>query len=249
MSVRALVEEFSALDDPRCDGKVEHQLIDILVIAICAVVAGAESWEDIALYGRSKVEWLGTFLALSHGIPSHDTFRRVFMLIDTERFETCFEAWARSFGAVLDREVVAIDGKTIRGSFDRGRQQGPLHVISAWAEPVKVPLAQRVEYRRRGVIAAECWASAKLARSPTRSRRSRHSSTSSTSRAASSRWTLWAELAKKVPTAQPLEGQRRVPAGDRRQNPGERGRLCRDAQGEPGKEVHRYAGALCRNLL
>lgn len=143
MSVKALVGEFSTLDDPRCSGKVEHRLIDILVIAICAVVAGAESWEDIALYGRSKVEWLSTFLTLSNGIPSHDTFRRVFMLIDTGRFEACFEAWARSFGASLGREVVAIDGKTIRGSFDRGREQGPLHVISAWACDRGLVLGQR----------------------------------------------------------------------------------------------------------
>lgn len=143
MSVRNLVEEFSALEDPRCGGKVEHRLIDILVIAICAVIAGAESWEDIALYGRSKIGWLGTFLSLPNGIPAHDTFRRVFMLIDTGRFEACFEAWARSFGASLDREVVAIDGKTIRGSFDRGREQGPLHVISAWASDRKLVLGQR----------------------------------------------------------------------------------------------------------
>lgn len=143
MSVRNLVEEFSALEDPRCGGKVEHRLIDILVIAVCAVIAGAESWEDIALYGRSKIDWLDTFLALPNGIPAHDTFRRVFMLIDTGRFETCFEAWARSFGATLDREVVAIDGKTIRGSFDRGREQGPLHVISAWACDRRLVLGQR----------------------------------------------------------------------------------------------------------
>lgn len=143
MSVRHLVGEFSTLEDPRCGGKVEHRLIDILVISICAVIAGAESWEDIALYGRSKIDWLGRFLALPHGIPAHDTFRRVFMLIDAERFETCFEAWARSFGATLDREVVAIDGKTIRGSFDRGRTQGPLHVISAWACDRNLVLGQR----------------------------------------------------------------------------------------------------------
>ena len=143
MSVRNLVEEFSALEDPRCGGKVEHRLINILVIAVCAVIAGAESWEDIALYGRSKIGWLGKFLVLPNGIPAHDTFRRVFMLIDTGRFETCFEAWARSFGATLDREVVAIDGKTIRGSFDRGREQGPLHVISAWACDRRLVLGQR----------------------------------------------------------------------------------------------------------
>ncbi len=143
MSVRNLVEEFSALEDPRCGGKVEHRLIDILIIAVCAVIAGAESWEDIALYGRSKIGWLGTFLSLPNGIPAHDTFRRVFMLIDTGHFEACFEAWARSFGATLDREVVAIDGKTIRGSFDRGREQEALHVVSAWATDRELILGQR----------------------------------------------------------------------------------------------------------
>ncbi len=143
MSVRNLVEEFSALEDPRCSGKIDHRLIDILVIAVCAVIAGAESWEDIALYGRSKIGWLGTFLALPHGIPAHDTFRRVFMLIDAGGFERCFEAWARSFGAPLEREVVAIDGKTIRRSFDRGRERGPLHIVSAWASGRGVVLGQR----------------------------------------------------------------------------------------------------------
>lgn len=143
MSVKHLVEEFSTLEDPRHSGKIEHRLIDILVIAVCAVIAGAESWEDIALYGRSKIGWLSTFLALPHGIPAHDTFRRVFMLIDTGHFERCFEAWARSFGGPVGREVVAIDGKTIRGSCDRGRAQGPFHIVSAWACDRGLVLGQR----------------------------------------------------------------------------------------------------------
>jgi predicted transposase YbfD/YdcC len=143
MSVKTLVEQFTTLGDPRYAGKIEHRLIDILVIAVCAVIAGAESWEDMALYGRSKADWLSSFLALPNGIPAHDTFRRVFMLIDTGAFETCFETWARSFGETMDREVVAIDGKTIRGSFDRGREQGPLHVVSAWASDRGIVLGQR----------------------------------------------------------------------------------------------------------
>jgi hypothetical protein len=80
MLVGSLVEEFSPLEDPRCGRKVDYLLIDILVIAVCAVIAGAESWEDIALYGRSKIDWLGKFLVLPNGIPAHDTFRCVFML-------------------------------------------------------------------------------------------------------------------------------------------------------------------------
>ena len=143
MSVEKLVEHFSGLEDPRCTGKVDHRLIDILVIAVCAVIACAESWDDIALYGRNKVGWLRSFLTLANGIPSHDTFRRVFMLIDPDAFEACFTAWAQSFAEAFDREVVAIDGKTLRRSFDRGRAQGPLHLVSAWAGERGLSLGQR----------------------------------------------------------------------------------------------------------
>jgi predicted transposase YbfD/YdcC len=143
MSVGKLVEHFSALEDPRCAGKVDHRLIDILVIAVCAVIACAESWDDIALYGRNKLGWLRSFLTLANGIPSHDTFRRVFMLIDPDAFEACFSAWAQSFAEAFDREVVAIDGKTLRRSFDRGRAQGPLHLVSAWASEQGLALGQR----------------------------------------------------------------------------------------------------------
>lgn len=80
MSIETLIEHFSGIGDPRCAGKIEHHLIDILIIAVCAVIACAESWDEIALYGRNKLAWLKTFLTLPNGIPSHDTFRRVFML-------------------------------------------------------------------------------------------------------------------------------------------------------------------------
>src|SRR5215207_2951153 len=93
MAIERLVGHFGAVADPRCRGKVEHRLTDILVIAVCAVIACAESWNDIALYGRSKLTWLQTFLELPNGIPSLDTFRRVFMLIDPEAFEAGFSAW------------------------------------------------------------------------------------------------------------------------------------------------------------
>src|SRR4051812_16604983 len=85
MPVKNLVQHFGVVADPRCGGKIEHRLTDILVIAVCAVIACAESWDDIALYGRSKLDWLRTFLELPNGIPSHDTFRRVFMLIEPPR--------------------------------------------------------------------------------------------------------------------------------------------------------------------
>ena len=143
MPVKNLVQHFGAVEDPRCGGKIEHRLTDILVIAVCAVIACAESWDDIALYGRSKLDWLRTFLELPNGIPSHDTFRRVFMLIDPEAFEAGFTAWAGSLVAGFEREVVAIDGKTIRRSFDRGREQSPLHLVSAWASAQGLVLGQR----------------------------------------------------------------------------------------------------------
>src|ERR687886_2775953 len=131
MSIENLVQYSGAIEDPRCSGKVGHRLLDILVIAVCAVIACAESWCDIALYGRSKRAWLKTFLELPNGLPSHDTFRRVFMLLDPDAFEACFARWAQSLMGKIEREVVAIDGKTVRRSGSR-HQHGPLHLVSAW---------------------------------------------------------------------------------------------------------------------
>ena len=171
MSIEKLGQYLVAVEDPRCSGKVEHRLVEVLVIAVCAVLACAESWDDIALYGRSKLAWLRTFLDLPNGIPSHDTFRRVFMLIDPDAFEAGFTAWVGSLADKFEREVVAIDGKTVRRSFDHGRDQSALHVVSAWAELVKVPLATRVEHQRKGAGRAWCWASAAWTASRTRSPR------------------------------------------------------------------------------
>src|SRR5919202_6966077 len=129
----ALAACFTELADPRETRRCDHQLVDILAIAVCAVIACAESWEDIELYGRSKQAWLKTFLALPNGIPSHDTFRRVFLLIDPDAFEACFTRWAQSLTGKVEREVVALDGKTVRRSGSRRHERGPLHLISAWA--------------------------------------------------------------------------------------------------------------------
>ena len=94
--IEGLAAGFAGLADPRATRRCDHRLIDILAIAVCAVIACAESWEDIELYGRSKRAWLETFLELPNGIPSHDTFRRVFMLLDPDAFEACFATWAQS---------------------------------------------------------------------------------------------------------------------------------------------------------
>ena len=143
MSVETLGQYLVVIEDPRCSGRIEHRLVEVLVIAVCAVIACAESWDDIALYGRSKLAWLRTFLDLPNGIPSHDTFRRVFMLIDPDAFEAGFTAWVGSLADSFEREVVAIDGKTVRRSFDHGREQSPLHVVSAWASEQGLVLGQR----------------------------------------------------------------------------------------------------------
>ena len=153
--MNVLADRFSALDDPRESGKVIYPLTDIVVIAVCAAIAGAESYEDIVLYGKSKTSWLSEFLDLDKGIPSHDTFRRVFGLIDAEAFEACFTSWAKSQAeSGLDGEVVAIDGKTIRRSFDHGREQSPLHVVSAWASEQSLVLTQEVTSEKSNEITA-----------------------------------------------------------------------------------------------
>jgi predicted transposase YbfD/YdcC len=153
--LEALVAQFASIEDPRCEWRVEHKLIDILVIAVCAVLGEAESFEDIALYGRCKRAWLERFLALPNGIPSHDTFRRVFMLIDPETFERSFLGWVRA--AFWPEEVtprqIAIDGKTVRRSFDRKHGRSPLHLVSAYATERGLVLAQRATESKGGELA------------------------------------------------------------------------------------------------
>ena len=152
--LEALISEFEAIEDPRCDWKVEHRLVDILVIAVCAVVGEAESFEDIALYGRCKQDWLRGILELRGGIPSHDTFRRVLTLIDPDRFEDCFLDWVRAVfqpDAAAPRQI-AIDGKTVRRSFDRQNGRSPLHLVSAFATEHGLVLAQRATDSKGGEL-------------------------------------------------------------------------------------------------
>ena len=143
---------FADLKDPRIERSKEHQLLDILVIAICAVICGANDWEAVAEYGRSKEEWFKTFLALPNGIPSHDTFWRVFRALDPEQFERCFMNWIQAVSATLTqraeakqveaKQVVAIDGKTLRRSHDKGGGHTAIHMVSAWASANRLVLGQ-----------------------------------------------------------------------------------------------------------
>src|SRR6478672_5761921 len=153
--IEALIAAFETIEDPRCEWKVEHRLLDILVIAVCAVLGEAESFEDIALYGRCKRQWLEGFLALPNGIPSHDTFRRVLMLVDPDPHEHPVLDWVR---AVFRPEAggprqVAVDGKTVRRSFDRRHGRSPLHLLRGYATEGGIVLAQRATETKGGELA------------------------------------------------------------------------------------------------
>ena len=132
---------FAALDDPRTGNAKRHLLLEILMIALCTVLSGGESCADMALFGRAKERFLRQFLTLPHGIPSHDTFSRVFRLLEPSQFRACFTAFMQRFAATC-RGVVAIDGKTLRRSFDAASGASPLHLVSAWACEQRLVLGQ-----------------------------------------------------------------------------------------------------------
>jgi len=138
----AITAHFSDLRDPR-DKNKRHQLLDIVIIAICAAICGADSWEDVELFGDAKHSWFKGFLELTHGIPSHDTFGRVFALLDPEQFQAGFVDWIQAVEELTQGQIVAVDGKTLRRSHDRGNGVGAIHMVSAWASENGLVLGQR----------------------------------------------------------------------------------------------------------
>jgi predicted transposase YbfD/YdcC len=138
----SLAHHFAGLTDPRIDRSRLHELLDIIAIAICAVVAGADSWDDIEDFGNAKIDWLGTFLELPNGIPSHDTFRRLFERLDPDEFQKGFLGWIEALHEATERQVIAIDGKTLRRSFDRAKGKSALHMVHAWATANHLLLGQ-----------------------------------------------------------------------------------------------------------
>lgn len=140
MARLSIHRHFAKLKDPRRRRRCEHRLIDIVLIAICAVIANCDDWQEIELFAKSRRDWLNRFLALPNGVPSHDTFERVFNLLDPRAFHDCFRQWVQALAEGLDIRQVAIDGKTLCGSV--GRQLGPLQLVSAWATAQHLTLAQ-----------------------------------------------------------------------------------------------------------
>ncbi len=144
MSSVPLVSHFTLLQDPRLDRTKQHALLDIVVIAFCAVLCGAEGWEDMEDFGKAKQDWLQERLGLelAHGIPSDDTFRRLFARLDPEQFGRCFLSFAQSLHTHTKGEVIALDGKAVRHSFDAATGQAAIHLVSAWATESGLALGQ-----------------------------------------------------------------------------------------------------------
>ena len=139
----SLFSHLVVLSDPRIDRKKRHDLIDILIIAICAAICGAETWTDIEDFGYDKEEWFKTFLNLKHGIPSHDTFRRVFILLNPEEFSKVFYSWVCSVNKTLMKnDHICIDGKTLRRSFDDAKKTSAIHMVNAWSTGLSLSLGQ-----------------------------------------------------------------------------------------------------------
>jgi predicted transposase YbfD/YdcC len=137
-----ILEHFLEVEDPRVEYLVDHQLIDIITIALCAIIAGAGNWTEVAQFGREKQAWLAKFLSLTHGIPSHDTFGRVFAKLDPQQFQNSFLKWVQAVFEVTGGQVVPIDGKKVRRSHDRTNEQQAIWMVSAWAAENKLVLGQ-----------------------------------------------------------------------------------------------------------
>jgi predicted transposase YbfD/YdcC len=138
----AIGVHFAKLTDPRMERTKLHSLLDMVFIALCATICGAEGWADVERFGKMKRDWFARFLSLENGIPSHDTFGRLFARLDTQEFQTCVHNWLLNLGLQLKDQGVSIDGKTLRHSFDTATGKSALHVVSAWASQLRICLGQ-----------------------------------------------------------------------------------------------------------
>lgn len=138
-----LEAQFSDLTDPREGINVRHKFMDIIIIAILATLANADAWTDMEEFGKAKEDWLSQYLELPHGIPSHDTFRRLFILLDPQEFQRCFMNWVNAIHSLTRGQVVAFDGKCLRGTQDSYAGKEAIYMVSAWAAEDHMVLGQR----------------------------------------------------------------------------------------------------------
>ena len=150
--IPTIAAHFNDLDDPRRTFLNDHPLINIITIALCAVIAGAETWTDIESFGKSKQSWLSQFLDLRNGIPSHDTLGRVFARLDPEQFQICFSSWVQAVFEVTSGQVIAIDGKQLRHSYDKTLGKSAIYMVSAWATVNELVLGQVKVYDKSNEI-------------------------------------------------------------------------------------------------
>ncbi len=152
--VPTLLAPFATLADPRIDRSKRYNLLDLIFIALCAVVSGANDCVAMEKFGKSKRAWLEQYLSLPHGIPCHDTFTRVFSALDGDAFVACFLKWVEALQESTDGQLVAIDGKTARATLDRAKGKNPFHIVSAWTIANRLFLGQEVVAEKSNEITA-----------------------------------------------------------------------------------------------
>jgi predicted transposase YbfD/YdcC len=152
--IKALEIQFGKVGDPRVNRTKEHKLIDLITISICAIICGAQGWTEIEMFGNQKYAWFKTFLELPGGIPSHDTFGRVFAMLDPQEFQDCFIEWVEMVSEITSGQEVSIDGKQLRGSDDSVLGKRAIYMVSAWAEENHLVLGQRTVEAKSNEITA-----------------------------------------------------------------------------------------------
>ncbi len=150
----SIEEHFSTLEDPRIDRNKLHELMDIVILVLCAVSSGADGWEAIEEFGQEKLDWLRKFAPFANGVPSHDCIANVLSRLSPKGFQQCFRSWTDAVSEATQGEVIAIDGKSARGSHDRKRSRKALHMVSAWASTNRLVLAQEATQEKSNEITA-----------------------------------------------------------------------------------------------
>ncbi len=150
----SFIEHFSELRDPRAERNKRYPLMEILLVAVCATLSGAQGWEAMEEFGKAKLDWLRTFAPFANGVSPHDHLAAVISRLNPKTFQACFCRWTRTVAEVTDGEVVALDGKSARGSRDRRRGKHALHRVSAWGSRNRLVLGQEATAEKSNAITA-----------------------------------------------------------------------------------------------